>query len=86
MKQYNYNKVRANSLTKLLQIGQEPTPIQSSFSGCFDDQLNFYPDNFEYNCRLFPWEWILFPEIVDFAKQLGVEVPEDPPFDISRTF
>lgn len=80
------NTVRITSLTKFLQLGQEPNSDQSVYSGCFDDQLNFYPDSSDFNCCLFPWEWVLFSEIVEFARKLGVEVPEDPPFDISRTF
>jgi len=80
------NKVRTTSLTKLLQIGKEPDTSQSVCTGSFDDQMNFYPDSYEYNCELFPWEWVLFPEIIECAKQLGIEVPEDPQFDISRTF
>lgn len=79
------NKVRTTNLAKLLQIGQKPTPSQLACIGFFDGQSNFYPESFECNSRLFLWEWVLFPEIVECAKHFGVEVPEDLPFDINRS-
>ncbi len=81
-------KVKTSSLTKLLQIGNKTEPEEDdSYDGYFDEKNN-YCEDFEYHWyyRLTPWEWVVIPEIVERAKQLGVEVPEDPPFDISHTF
>ena len=79
--------VNISSLTQLLQIGLEPDPYEEeACDGFFDDQKNFYADYGPYAYNMFPWEWVLFPEIVALATKLGVEVPVDPPFDISKTF
>ena len=72
-KKYN---VKTSSLTKILQIGQKPDPGETVCSGSSDEQLNFYPNDIEYNYRLFPWEWVLIPKIIECAKKLEVEVPE----------
>ncbi len=79
-------KVRTTSLTKLLMIGQDPDEKFVN-EGFFDECKNYHPDREfpEYHV-LTPWEWVVIPEIVVFAKESGVEVPEDPPFNISRTF
>ena len=79
-------KIRVTSLSKLLQIGKESEPEALPCEGFFDDQLNYVSDYGPFPDRLFPWEWVLFPEIVARAKQLGIEVPEDPPVDLSKTF
>ena len=79
-------KIRTTSLTELLMIGHGPEskPISNGF---FDDHKNFHPDrDFPEYHVLTPWEWVVIPEIVAFAKEFGVEVPVDPAFDVSRTF
>ncbi len=79
-------KVRTTSLTKLLMICQDQDETPAS-DGFFDENKNYHPDReFPEYYVLTPWEWVVIPEIVAFAKESGVEVPEDPPFDISRTF
>ena len=79
---------KVTSLTYLLQIGNKPCVDENYVcEGFFDDQKNYHPNNsFIDSSFMTPWEWVVVPEIVAYAKQLGVEVPEDPPFDISRTF
>lgn len=83
-------KIRTNSLSYALQIGKE----QNRFSGCvlpgkFDEEGN-YVDNtgtsWPYKIVLRPWEWVVIPEFVELAKMQGVEIPEDPPIDMSKTF
>ena len=83
-KKYN---VKTTSLSKLLQIGKADSEEDDSYDGYFDEQKN-YCEDYEYHWyyRLTPWEWVVIPEIVARAKELGVEVPVDPPFDISKTF
>lgn len=80
-------KIRVSSLSRLFGIEQEswddyPYPND----GYFDAQLNYHFGDEYFPSILFPWEWVLFPEVVEHAKQLGVEVPTDPPQDFSRTF
>jgi len=81
-------KVRTTNLSRLLQIGKNDDCDEDyDFGGYFDDQKNYhpksyYPDSFS----LSPWEWVVIPEIVALAKSQGIEVPEHPPFDISKTF
>ena len=71
-------KIRVSSLSRLFGIEQES----------WDDYPypNYHFDDEYYSSILFPWEWVLFPEVVERAKQLGVEVPTEPPLDFSRTF
>ena len=84
--------VNISSLSQLLQIGQEPEldPYQPEFyAGYFDEQNNYHFDDIFLEDDvdvLFPWEWVLHPEIIELAKQFDVKVPADPPFDISKTF
>ena len=82
------NIIRVSSLSHVLHIGKKPGRDEDYESGgYFDDQKNYYPDpRYPDFFMLEPWEWTSIPEIVALAKQQGVEVPEDPPFDISKTF
>ena len=86
----NMNKVKISNLNYVLQIGHnsKPDPYEPDFyGGFFDNQKNYHP---AYECPwyddLTPWEWVVIPEIVEQARKSGIEVPEDPPFDISKTF
>ena len=81
-------KVRTSSLSKLLQIGKKPDLDENcDINGYFDDQKNYHPDpRYPDYYSLEPWEWTVIPEIVALAKKQGIEIPEDPPFDISKTF
>jgi len=79
--------VHVSSLTQLLQIGKRPDPEEEYYDGFFDEQKNYHPNyHFPESCVLTPWEWVVIPGIVNLAKKLGVEVPEDPPVDLSKTF
>ena len=66
-------KIRVSSLSRLFGIEQEswddyPYPND----GYFDAQLNYHFGDEYFPSILFPWEWVLFPEVVERAKQLAV--------------
>ena len=82
-------KYKISNLSYVLQIGQtqEAEDVAGAFSeGHFDEQKNFVIDDGPYPYVFWPCEWTVIPEIVELAKQRGVEIPENPEFDISRTF
>lgn len=82
------NKSKISSLNQVLQIGQEPEldPIYY-LDGHFDQYGNYiFHEEWPYPDMLFPWEWVMIPEIVRYAEYKGVEVPENPEVDLSRTF
>ena len=77
---------REINLSGVLQIGKEaermPSPAEY---GHFDRNLYFMSNDKVYGGFLFPWEWIYMPEIVEYAKECGIEIP-DGTIDISKTF
>ena len=81
-------KVKTTSLSKLLQIGKTEPEEDNSYDIYFDEQKNYCEkcEEYQWCYRLTPWEWIVIPEIVALANIMDVEVPEDPPLDISSTF
>lgn len=81
-------KYKISNLSYVLQIGQTPKEEEEEdYSSCrFDDQKNFVIEDGPYPDVLWPWEWVMHPEIVELAKQLGVEIPEEPELDMSKTF
>ena len=77
---------KSTNLGKILRYGEKPEPDLFYFlSGYFDEEKNYVFED-EYPERLYPWEWILIPEIVRYAEHQGVEVPRDPPVDSSKFF
>ncbi len=82
-------KYKISNLSYVLQIGQaqEMEAGPEAFSeGHFGEQLNFVIDDGPYPYVFWPCEWTVIPEIVELAKQRGVEIPENPELDLSRTF
>lgn len=87
MKQKKY---RISNLAYALQIGKENERIRGcDLPGRFDKEGNYVDDtgsSWPYKIVLRPWEWVVMPEFVELARMQGVEVPDDPPFDMSKTF
>ncbi len=82
---------KTSNLSYVLQIGQtqemEDAAAAAAFSeGRFDEQMNFVIGDGPHPSVFWPCEWTVIPEIVELAKQRGVEIPENPEFDLSRTF
>lgn len=78
-------KYKISNLIYVLQIGREEVgEVPGVFSvGYFDEQKNFVI------CKpyvFWPWEWVDVPEIVELAKQRGIEIPENPEVDLSKMF
>lgn len=65
------------NLTRYLELGKEsePEPHPSEY-GYFDENHNFVFSDFPWVDYYFPWEWIYMPEIVEYAKECGVEMPD----------
>ncbi|MBQ3756272.1 MAG: hypothetical protein II873_04080 [Oscillospiraceae bacterium] len=74
-------------LAELLQLCEQSEPDDYDYTqGYFDSNLTYhwyreYPED-----TLFVWEWVLYPEIVQYAESLGITIPEEPPIDLSKTF
>ncbi len=80
---------KISNLSYVLQIGQtqEMEAGPEAFSeGHFDEQKNFVIGDGPHPSVFWPCEWTVIPEIVELAKQRGVEIPENPELDMSRTF
>lgn len=65
------------NLTRYLEIGKsaELEPHPSKY-GYFDENRNFVFSDFPWGGCFFPWEWIYMPDIVEYAKESGVELPD----------
>ena len=71
----------------LAMCGDREEPDYDYTAGYFDDQLNYHFGEYcPWNSVLYPWEWSYWPEIVQYAESLGIQIPSDPPIDLSRTF
>ncbi len=81
-------KYKINSLSYVLQIGQQAEEEDDGYywKQYFDEQGNYISDCWGDIFMLWPWEWVMHPEIVELAKQLGIEVPDNPEIDLSKTF
>lgn len=81
-------KYKISSLSYVLQIGQQTEGGDDGYywKQYFDKQGNYISDWCGNFFMLWPWEWVMHPEIVKLAEQLGVEVPENPEIDLSKTF
>ena len=83
-------RIRKSNLAYVLQIGKEQSRIKAcDLPGHFDEEKNYVDDtgsSWPYKILLRPWEWVVIPEFVELAKQQGVEIPEDPPIDLSKTY
>ena len=77
---------RVTNLTRILAVGKEPErePAPSEY-GQFDADLCFVTKSVPSKTIYFPWEWIYFPEIVEYASECGIK-PPDGTIDISKTF
>ena len=80
--------VRTNRISELLQIGEKDNSDgdYDYTQGFFDAELAYNWNDGFFNDKLYIWEWIYWPEIVDYAKSLGIQIPEDPQIDLSKTF
>ena len=58
------------------------------YYGHFDQNGNYirYCFSDPYSDILYPWEWTLDSDIVQYARDMGVEIPVDPQIDFSKTF
>ena len=54
--------------------------------GWFDDDLNYHFQNGSDNPSMPIYEWVVWPEIVRYAKLKGIAVPDEYTVDLSRTF
>ncbi len=80
-------KYKISNLSHVLQIGKKTEEEDEYWSnGYFDEQMNYYYGYMDDPYVLWPWELVLFPEIVEYAKKLGIEIPENPEIDLSKTF
>lgn len=79
---------KTSNLTHAMQIGHdtEPDDLFLYLNGYFDQDLYYIFECGPGNDFLAPWEWVLMPEIVRYAEMKGIEVPVDPPVDLSRMF
>ena len=78
---------RETSLSKFLP-NDGPTPEEEREiwrNGWFDEHGNYIADEWEQGITFFPWEWAYIPELVEYAKELGLEIP-DGTVDMSKTF
>ena len=80
-------KPRETKLDKalLLEHAQDPG-WYGNLDGYFDEYNNYVVSIGPLKEIIFPHEWTMIPEIVWFAQKNGIEVPKDPPADISRMF
>ena len=79
-------KYRETNLSGVMQIGKEPEREPSPAErGHFDKNLYFVIDDDVWGGFFFPWEWIYMPDIVEYAKECGIEIP-DGTVDLSKTF
>ncbi len=78
---------RVTSLSAILQIGKEPErELTPSEYGYFDENRNFvFYDNPWGTDYFFPWEWIYMPDVVEYAIECSIELP-DGAVDFSKTF
>ena len=83
-------KGKTNILSYVLHIGtNQGKPAGCNLAGRFDEEGNYVDDtgsSWPYKILLRPWEWVVIPEFVELANQQGVEIPVDPPIDMSKTF
>ena len=82
-------KYKLSNLSRALLLGKKPLSryrYEFSSKGRFDEQKNYVCGYWGHRSVKAPWEWVMDPDIVKYAKQLGVEIPEDPDIDMSRTF
>lgn len=78
---------RENNLSKFLP-NDEPSPEEERAvwrSGWFDEHGNYIADEWEPGITFYPWEWVYIPEILEYARDLGIEIP-DGTIDFSKTF
>ena len=77
---------REMNLSGVMEIGKEPErePSPGEY-GHFDQNLYFVSDDSAWGGFFFPWEWIYMPDIVEYAKECGIEIP-DGTVDLSKTF
>ena len=74
------------NLSGILEIGKEPERIpHPSEYGYFDENLNFVCSDIPWGWCYFPWEWVYMPDIVEYAIECGIEIP-DGTVDFSKTF
>ena len=79
--------IRNSNLSYVLQIGKEDEdPPFDTHDGTFDADGNFITYDGPDGTPLYPWEWTMVPEIVALAGSMGVDVPENPEVDLSKTF
>ena len=74
------------NLTRVLEIGKDPEqePHPSEY-GHFDKNRYFVSNDPPGQTIYFPWEWIYMPDIVEYARECGIELP-DGTIDFSKTF
>ena len=75
-------------LLELLEMCREQVPDDDydCSIGWFDDDLTFHLDPDYPGERLFVWEWVHHSQIVRCAESKGIQIPKDPPIDLSKTF
>ena len=54
--------------------------------GWFDKELNYHFDNRPNGSSISVWEWSVWPEIVRYAEEKGISIPEDVSIDLSKTY
>lgn len=78
---------RETSLTKFLpDDGPSPEEERAYWrGGWFDEQGNYIFSEWDHKITFYSWEWIYIPEILEYARDLGIKIP-DGTFDVSKTF
>lgn len=77
---------RMTNLARILEIGKDPErePHPSEY-GQFDPAKYFVTKSIPNRTIFFPWEWIYMPDIVEYAKECGIKIP-DGTIDYSKIF
>ena len=55
------------------EIAQDPSPSEY---GQFDADKYFVTKSIPNKTIFFPWEWIYMPDIVEYAKECGIKIPD----------
>lgn len=77
---------RMTNLAGVMAIGKEivQAPYPSEY-GQFDADKYFVTKSIPNKTIFFPWEWIYMPDIVEYALECGIELP-DGTVDLSKCF
>ena len=80
--------VKTTRLPELIAICDDSDEPRYDYSdGYFDEQLNYHFHEYSpWHSVLYPWEWTVWPEIVQYAESLGIQIPANPSIDLSKTF